>query len=235
MSSVGAMMNVTTSLAGAGGLTTFSHVGVAYQRDNADTFTHSLSAPSSAQTGDLLILSAYVNAPGGSTAHPSGWTSIGGTSGHPSSEHYYKIHDATNAPGPWSVSWDKNKPKYGSIVAFRPSAPITTVSAEQYKNNTVNGGTITSSITTVTNTVAPGPRIYFYASAGGVDDDLGMSAVTITLPSAFTTVNGQGLITNDAPNYGYRLDDTGDTFASTTVSSQCADRVVHGLFIITVT
>lgn len=210
----------------------FEHVGVMYERTTSSVFTQTFTPPSGAQAGDLLVLSCFQDQAGGNVATgPSGWSTAGNLTAHPGVGQYYQIYNGTDTS--WSVTWEKDKPTMGTVVAFRPNVSINTVSTEQFQATAGNSETVVDTISSVATTNAPGGRIYFYASSG-IEDGSNLAAVsTVFNPSTdWTTVSGQGAVTNDGSNYAYRLASEGDAFESTTASGTCSDRFAQAFFII---
>lgn len=210
----------------------FEHVGVMYERTTSSVFTQTFTPPSGAQAGDLLVLSCFQDQAGGNVATgPSGWSTAGNLTAHPGVGQYYQIYNGTDTS--WSVTWADDKPTMGTVVAFRPNVSINTVSTEQFQATAGNSETVVDTISSVATTNAPGGRIYFYASSG-IEDGSNLAAVsTVFNPSTdWTTVSGQGAVTNDGSNYAYRLASEGDAFESTTASGTCSDRFAQAFFII---
>ena len=212
----------------------FEHVGVMYERTNADTFTQTFNPPSGAQDGDLLVLSCYQDRAGGNViTGPSGWSTAGNLTAHPGVGQYYQIYNGTDTS--WTVTWANDKPTMGTVVAFRPNNSITTLTAEQFQSGAGNSSTdVVSTISSVATTNAPGGRIYFYSSTGVENGSNSLANVsTVFSPSTdWNTVSGQGVITNDGANYAYRLATEGDAFESTTASGTGADKFAQAFFIL---
>lgn len=232
MSAVAAMMNVTASLAGAGGVTTFSHVGVSYQRTTTDTSTPTFSPPTGAQAGDVLVLTSYINKVGVSvTSGPTGWTSVGAGSAHPSMAHYFQIYNGNDTQ--WSLTWGNNDSTAGTVVAFRPNAPISNLTSEQFKSAAGDGQTITSTISSVATTNAPGARLYFYSSTATPKSSIDNVTASFSPSTNWQHVSGQGAVTSDSANYAYRLAAQGDAFVSTTASGTCStEKFAQAFFIL---
>ena len=216
------------------GVTSLTHVGASYERTTTDTFTQTFTPPSGAQAGDLLVLSCFQDrADATISSGPSGWTEAGTLVAHPGMGQYYQIYNGTDTS--WTVTWVNDKPTSGSVVAFRPDASISLLTAEQFQSTVGNGTTEVDTISSVATTNAPGGRIYFYSSSG-IENGSNLYSVSTTFsPSTdWNTVSGQGVVTNDSANYAYRLADKGDAFVSTTASGTCANRFAQAFFILNV-
>ena len=217
---------------GSSGVTSFSWVDDSYSRTTTEGNTsHSVSVPTGAQSGDVLILSVFMDRSSAQASTPSGWTFLGHNNIEaPGSSHFYRIYDGTGSP--WSTTWSTDKTYWGSMVAFRPDATITTLSAEQFTTAGGDTTTITNTISSVATTNAPGGRIYFHTSSSTGASDLDTVTDTFGGSSGWTTVSGQGVITGDANNYNYKLDTAGTAFTSTTVSSQSGNKFQSNFFIL---
>lgn len=210
----------------------FEHVGVMYERTTTSVFTQTFTPPSGAKAGDLLVLSCFQDFAAGTVSSvSSGWTEAGTLVAHPGTGQYYQIYNGTDTS--WTVTWADDKPTMGTVVAFRPNVSINTVSTEQFQATAGNDQTIVDTISSVATTNAPGGRIYFYASTG-IEEFSGLASVSTTFSPTtdWTTVSGQGAVTNDGSNYAYRLASEGDAFQSTTATGTCADRFTQAFFII---
>lgn len=225
-------MGVTTSLAGAATGISLTHVGASYERSAGGTSTQNFTPPSGALAGDILVLSCFQDRPSTTiSSGPTGWTQVGTLGGRPGFGQYYRIHNGTDTS--WTVTWADSNATSGSVVAFRPNQSISSVTSEQFQSTAGDTETITDTISSVTTTNAPGGRIYFYSSCSAEDNNSLFSVSSTFSPSTdWNTVSGQGVVTNDGPNYAYRLAAEGDAFASTTASGTCSDRFSQAFFIL---
>lgn len=210
----------------------FEHIGAMYERTTASTFTQTFTPPSGTQAGDILVLSCFQDRAAGTVSSgPSGWTEAGTLVAHPGMGQYYQIYNGTDTS--WNVTWVNDKPTMGTVVAFRPNNSITNLTSEQFQSTAGSNSTEVDTISSVTTTNAPGGRIYFYSSSGVEDGSSLHNVSTVFNPSTdWTTVSGQGVVTNDGSNYAYRLAEEGDAFESTTASGTCSDRFAQAFFII---
>jgi len=222
-----------TNVFGASGVTSFTHIGASYERSTTNTTTKTFTVPSGAQAGDLLILTSFVdNGSSTITSPPSGWTAIGNNTGateYPEGYSYYQIYNGTDTS--WSLTWNTADTSAGIVVAFRPDNTITTVTTEQFQESD-GPSALSDTISSVTDTNAPGGRIYMYFLTGRPTSTIQNPTPTFSPSTGWTHVDGDPLDAADYMDYAYKLAAAGDAFLSTTISTTDAGRQGQHFFIV---
>jgi len=223
-----------TNVFGGGAVTSFTHVAASYERTTGSTTTKTFTPPAGAQSGDLLILASFVD-DGARTIStpPSGWTEIGNnTSGseYPEGYSYYQIYNGTDSS--WTATWSGAEHSAGVVVAFRPDNAITTVTTEQFQESD-GPSSLSDTISSVTDTNAPGGRIYMYFLLGRpLSSSIQNPTPSFSPSSGWTHVDGDPLFADDYMDYAYKLDSAGDSFVSTTISTNDTGRQAQHFFIV---
>jgi hypothetical protein len=215
-------------------VTQFTHVGHSYERSTTNTSTKTFTPPSGAQAGDLLILATFIDRNAEITSVPSGWTEIGNTAiatgdNFPEGYSYYHIYNGTDSS--WTFTWDAADTSAGIVVAFRPDSTITTVTIPAFEGS-YSSGTLSDTISTVTDDPAVGGRIYMYFLTGRPTATLVQDpAPTFTPSSGWTHVDGD-LPAPDNMDYAYKLAAAGDAFVSTTITTTDGGQQTQHFFIV---
>jgi hypothetical protein len=229
-----------TGGAGGGAVTAFTHVAASYERSTTNTSEKTFTPPVGAQAGDLLFLTTWID--DGYrvvTTPPSGWTEIGNnTSGseYPEGYSYYQIYDGSTSS--WTLQWNGSDTSAGIVVAFRPDNPITTVTTEQFQEDDGSDPSgLSNTISSVTDTNAPGGRIYMYFLTGRPTRASGQDVIqnptpTFSPSTGWTHVDGDPLATEDYMDYAYKLASAGDAFVSTTITTTDTGRQGQHFFIV---
>jgi hypothetical protein len=227
-----AILLATTNVYAAA-VTSFTHVGASYERSTTNTATKTFTPPAGAQAGDLLILTSFVdNGSSTITSPPSGWTAIGNNTGateYPEGYSYYQIYNGTDSS--WTATWSATDTSAGIVVAFRPDNPITTVTTEQFQESD-GPSALSDTISSVTDTNAPGGRIYMYFLTGRPISTIQNPTPTFTPSTGWTHVDGEPLAAEDYMDYAYKLASAGDAFVSTTISTNDTGRQAQHFFIV---
>ena len=231
-----------------GAVTSFTHVGASYERSTTNTSTKTFTVPAGAQAGDLLIATSFMdgdrNIPndasqlGGAEGEYTisdpltGWARIdANTSGteYPEGVSWYRVWDGVTSS--WTVSWNTADTSAGVMVAFRPDNPITSLSHEQFQESD-GPSALSDTISSVTDTNAPGGRIYMYFLTGRPISTIQNPTPTFSPSTGWTHVDGEPLATEDYMDYAYKLASAGDAFVSTTISTTDAGRQGQHFFIV---
>jgi len=237
-----------TNVFGGAAVTAFTHVAASYERSTGNTTTKTFTVPAGAQAGDLLVAtsfmdrSTYINSDanqlGGAQGEYdgsdplSGWAFVGSnTSGseYPEGITWFRVWDGVTSS--FTVTWNNADTSAGIMVAFRPDKPITTVTTEGFQESD-GPSALSDTISSVTDTNAPGGRIYMYFLTGRPTGSIQNPTPTFTPSTGWTHVDGEPLSSTDQMDYAYKLASAGDAFVSTTASTNDAGRQGQHFFII---
>lgn len=230
----------TTNFFG-GELTEFTHVGASYYRASTDVSTHTITVPSGAQSGDLLVAFVYQDDISTVTQHLGNAQGEYGTD--PLTEWVLVDSGGSNRWQTYYRKWDGVTSSFtqvksgadtaaGGCVAFRPNKPFISLTLAAAAGQT-SAGPLSSSITSVSPSASPGARLQGYflsgrALAGSIQDP----TPTFTPSTGWTHVDGEPLFSDDYIDYAYKLPSYGDTYVSQTISTDDAGRQHHSLFVI---
>lgn len=234
----------------AAAVTSLTHVAASYERSTTSSATKTFTVPSGAQAGDLLIATSFVdhdrhitdasNQLGGAqseyTNDPlTGWAFLGAnTSGteYPEGVSWYRVWDGTTST--FTVTWSGSDTSAGVMVAFRPNASITSLTVKSFQHSD-GPASLSNTISGVTPTAAPGARLYGYFLTGRpMGSSIQDPTPTFSPSTGWTHVDGEPLSTNDHMDYAYKLDEAGDSFVNTTVSTNDTGRQGQHFFVIDV-
>lgn len=128
----------------------------------------SISAPTNAVTGDLLILAFVTNA--SKTLTATGWTSIGsivqnGTVSQPDIEVWWRTHDGSSS---YSVSWSGGTTAVGGIMLVT-GADASPIDVSATYRSSYDSPATAQTAPSVTTTVADTLLLNFYANTNGAD------------------------------------------------------------------
>lgn len=228
-------------------VTSFTHGGdsyASYERSIGNSYEKTFSAPSSAQAGDLLILTTFIDGNYEIETPPSGWTEIGNTTddsdgytSFPGGHSYYQIYNGSDTE--WTVTWNGSDTSAGIVVAFRPDNPITTVTIEQFQGS-YSASPLSDTISSVTDDPAVGGRIYMYFLTGRPTATFIQNPVPSFIDPAsgspitgWTHVDGDGALDgDDYMDYAYKLAAAGDAFVSTTITTNDGGQQSQHFFIV---
>lgn len=221
----------------------FSHVGASYYRATTDVSTHTITVPSGAQSGDLLVAFVYQDDTSTVTQHLGDAEGEYGTD--PLTEWVLVDSGGSNRWQTYYRKWDGVTSSFtqvksstdtaaGGCVAFRPPVdiPINSLTLVATAGQT-SAGPLSSSITSVSPSASPGARLQGYflsgrAQAGNIQNP----TPTFTPSTGWTHVDGEPLFSADYIDYAYKLPLKGDTYVSQTISTDDAGRQHHSLFVI---
>lgn len=236
--------------AAAAGVTSLTHVAASYERSTTSTATKTFTVPSGAQAGDLLIAASFMDgdrnissssdqlggAQGEYTNDPlTGWAFLGAnTSGteYPEGVSWYRVWDGTTST--FTVTWAQSDTSAGVMVAFRPDTSITSLTVKSFQQSD-GPASLSDTINGVTPTAAPGARLYGYFLTGRPTGSIQNPTPTFTPSTGWTHVDGEPLNGSaDYMDYAYKLDDAGDSYVNTTISTNDAGRQGQHFFVIDV-